>query len=84
MSLSITPELLAARCSETITDGPLTLGPISLDEALEGLELLIAQEGDRVADDYPMDDTSHGASEARQGLRALYLAHALLSALAGR
>lgn len=84
MSLSITPELLAVRCSETITDGPLTLGSISLDEALEGLELLIAQEGDRVADDYPMDDTSHGAGEARQGLRALYLAHALQSAIAGR
>ena len=84
MSLSITPELLAAWCSQTITDGPLLLGPISLDAALEGLELLIAQEGDRVADDYPMDDMGHGASEARQGLRALYLAHTLLSAFAGR
>lgn len=84
MSQSITPELLAARCGETITDGSLTLGPITPAEALAALETLIAQEGERVDDDYPMDDTSEGAIEARQGLRALYLAHALLSALAGR
>lgn len=70
---------VARLCAQTINDGSLTLAPITPTEALAALGFLIDQESERVQDDYPMDDVSDGAIEARQGLRALHLAHALLS-----
>jgi hypothetical protein len=62
-------------------DAPDQLEPISIPEAIEAISTLIAQEEDRIDDDYSgifADDVA--AHEARRGLRALHLAREILRA----